>query len=68
MATQERLEKPDIVMVDDREDAASVTEKARNVYTIDNMRVLGLSEEDAAFYNSVTPEQRKRITHKVSSP
>lgn len=58
-----QVEKPDIVMVDDRE--APDAEKAKVIHTIDNIRVLGLSEEDAQFYNSYTPKDRKRITRKV---
>ncbi|KAH6887432.1 major facilitator superfamily domain-containing protein [Thelonectria olida] len=40
-------------------------EKATHVQTIDNIRVLGLSNDDAEFYKSYTPAQRKKIMHKV---
>jgi hypothetical protein len=40
-------------------------EKAPQARTIDNIRVLGLSDEDAEFYNNTTPEQRKQIIRKV---
>ncbi|KAF4468799.1 inner membrane transport yfaV [Fusarium albosuccineum] len=62
-----RVEKPDVVMVDDMDldvkhgDA----EKATQVREIDNMRVLGLTDEDADFYNNTTPEQRKTIIKKI---
>jgi hypothetical protein len=58
-------EKPDIVFVDDHAKIED-TEKGPNVRTIDNVRVLGLSDEDADFYNSVSEADRKKITHKVS--
>jgi hypothetical protein len=68
MASNGSYDKPDIVMVDDRDMARDDHEKAPVVHTIDNMRVLGLSEEDAEFYNSYTPEMRKRVIRKVGSP
>ena len=60
-------EKPDVIMVDDRsvERDRADGEKAIRVRMIDNIRVLGLSDDDAEFYNSVTEEKRKQITHKV---
>lgn len=60
-------DKPDVIMVDELDRAQTVDddEKARQIHLIDEIRVLGLSAEDASFYNSVTPEQRKRITRKV---
>jgi hypothetical protein len=62
------MEKPDVIMVDElsSEQTPQDTEKASQIHLIDNIRVLGLSADDAAFYASVTPEQRKRITRKVS--
>lgn len=57
------IEKPEIELVDDREDDV---EKTRRVHLIDNIRVLGLNEDDAAFYNSYSVEERRRITRKVS--
>lgn len=60
------MEKPEIDFVDDREaDDRSDAEKGPVVRTIDNIRVLGLSEDDAQFYANFTPEQRKRTTRKV---
>ncbi|KAI6784136.1 MFS transporter [Emericellopsis cladophorae] len=60
-------DKPDIVEVDNRslERDAADHEKATAIHTIDNIRVLGLSDEDADFYNSHTEKQRKSITRKV---
>lgn len=61
------LEKPDVVMVDDMDMDRTVPdhEKAPQARTIDNIRVLGLTDEDADFYNNTTPEQRKKIIKKV---
>lgn len=62
-----KLDKPDIVMVDDRDDLPTNPdmEKSAQVRVIDSIPVLGLSEEDAAFYNSITQKQRKHIIRKV---
>ncbi|KAF9880140.1 major facilitator superfamily transporter [Colletotrichum karsti] len=59
-------DKPEIAFIDDREaDNGSDAEKGPVVRTIDNMRVLGLSDEDAEFYANFTPEQRKKTIRKV---
>lgn len=59
-------DKPEISFVDDREDdAQSDSEKAPAVRIIDDVRVLGLSEDDAEFYAHFTPEQRKKTIRKV---
>lgn len=58
-------EKPDIVFVDDHEKTEDA-EKGPNVRTIDNVRVLGLSDDDADFYNNMSEADRKKITRKVS--
>ncbi|KKO98342.1 inner membrane transport protein yfaV [Trichoderma harzianum] len=61
-----KVDKPDIVMVDDRDDHMNHDmEKSAQVKLIDDIPVLGLSEEDAAFYNSVTEAQRKKIVKKI---
>jgi hypothetical protein len=62
-----KSEKPDIVLVDDRDALAANhdLEKSSQVRIIDNFTVLGLSEEDAAFYDSFTEKQRKQIIRKV---
>ncbi|KAF5264517.1 hypothetical protein FOXYS1_4702 [Fusarium oxysporum] len=67
MSHSSRLEKPDVVMVDDMaaDNANSDHEKAPQARTIDNIRVLGLTDDDADFYNNVTPEARKTIIRKV---
>jgi hypothetical protein len=60
------FEKPAITLVDDRDMAQEVDpEKRGAVYTIDDIRVVGISDEDAAFYQSYTPEMRKRVIRKV---
>ncbi|KAH7123322.1 major facilitator superfamily domain-containing protein [Dactylonectria estremocensis] len=40
-------------------------EKSTHVHTIDNIRVLGLSDEDADFYANFSPAQRKQVIRKV---
>jgi hypothetical protein len=58
-------EKPDVVMVDDAHIDNVNLEKAPTVRQIDDYQVLGLSQEDADFYNSFTPKMRKKLMHKV---
>lgn len=59
-------DKPEIAFIDDREaENGSDSEKGPVVRTIDNMRVLGLSDDDTEFYANFTPEQRKATTRKV---
>ncbi|KAK4118765.1 MFS general substrate transporter [Parathielavia appendiculata] len=41
------------------------TEKATAVHVIDNFRVLGLTDDDAEFYNAFSEERRRRIIRKV---
>lgn len=43
----------------------SPTEKTKAVHVIQEMNVLGLSDDDFHFYNSVSDADRKRITRKV---
>lgn len=66
MASQP-ADKAEIVMVDDRsfENNREDTEKAPNIHTIDNIRVLGLSDDDANFYSNMSEADRKIITRKV---
>lgn len=60
-------EKPEIVLVDDNRDASDdVPEKAPHARVIDSFHVLGLTDDDVHFYDSYTPEQRKRTMRKVS--
>lgn len=40
-------------------------EKSAQVHTIDNIRVLGLSDADADFYANFSPAQRKKVIRKV---
>ncbi|GKT51523.1 uncharacterized protein ColSpa_11704 [Colletotrichum spaethianum] len=64
-------DKPEIAFVDDREaDGRSDAEKGPVVRMIDNIRVLGLSEDDAEFYANFTPSsgnERPARTEIVSS-
>ncbi|UKZ96441.1 uncharacterized protein TrAFT101_011232 [Trichoderma asperellum] len=62
-----KIEKPEIVMIDDKDEIPTNNdiEKTAQVRIIDSIPVLGLSEDDAAFYNSVTQYQRKKIVRKV---
>lgn len=64
-----KIEKPEIVMIDDKDEIPTNNdiEKTAQVRIIDSIPVLGLSEDDAAFYNSVTQYQRKKIVRKVRS-
>lgn len=62
-----QIEKAEIVMIDDKDEipANNDIEKTAQVRIIDSIPVLGLSEDDATFYNSITQDQRKRIVRKV---
>ena len=59
-------EKAEIFMVDDTMAGSNALEKAPTVRVIDDFHVLGLTEEDADFYNNYTPEMRKKTMRKVS--
>ncbi|KAK4032961.1 putative transporter-like protein 24 [Parachaetomium inaequale] len=56
------VDKVDVAMAEGRLDDG---EKAAAVHIIDNFRVLGLTDDDAAFYNNFSPERRKRVMRKV---
>ncbi|VUC31396.1 unnamed protein product [Clonostachys rosea] len=58
-------EKPDITMIDDRSIDRADAEKGQNIRTIDNFRVLGLSDDDVEFYENFSDEARKRVVRKV---
>ncbi|KAL8364835.1 hypothetical protein RB595_003894 [Gaeumannomyces hyphopodioides] len=62
-----RDEKPGQDMVEQIDNASqdNSPDKAPVARTIDNMRVLGLTDDDAEFYAAYTPEQRKRVIRKV---
>lgn len=61
-----KTDKAEIVMIDDKDELpTNDIEKTGQVRIIDSIPVLGLSEDDAAFYNSMTQDQRKRIVRKV---
>ena len=59
-------DKPEVEMID-QADTAMVEdlEKVAAVRVVDNFQVLGLSDEDADFYNNYTPAQRARTKRKV---
>lgn len=50
---------------DEKHRHADHLEEYSNVTTIDNIQVLGLAQDDAEFYRSVTPEQKKAVLRKV---
>lgn len=56
------VDKVDVVMA---EGGPTDSEKAPAVHVIDSFRVLGLTDEDADFYNGFSQERRKRIMRKV---
>lgn len=60
-------EKPDVVMIENsiRDDLEENLEKAPQVFHVDGFNVLGLSPEDAEFYESYSIKARKKTTHKV---
>lgn len=43
-------------------------ENYSNIITIDNSQVLGLTHEDAEFYNNFSVEKRKNVLRKVWIP
>lgn len=60
-------EKPDVVMIENsiRDDLEENLEKAPRVFHVDGFNVLGLSPEDAEFYQNYSIKERKKTTHKV---
>lgn len=58
-------DKAEVTMIDDTNVDDVNLEKAPTVRVVDNYQVLGLSQEDADFYNSWTPPMRKKLMHKV---
>lgn len=61
-------EKDDVMMVENaiNDDVESNPVKAPQVYHIDGFSVLGLSAEDAEFYQNYSLADRKKTMHKVS--
>jgi len=61
-------EKEDIMMVENaiNDDVEGNPVKAPQVYHIDGFSVLGLSPDDAEFYQNYSPAERKKTMHKVS--
>ena len=62
-------EKPDVMMVEKviNDDIEGNPVKAPQVYHIDGFSVLGLSAEDAEFYQNYSAVDRKKTMHKVRS-
>lgn len=60
-------DKPEIMMIDRKDtDSRSVAEeKGPVVRNIDNIRVLGLTDDDASFYDAFGADNRKKLLHKV---
>lgn len=62
-------DKPEIMMVNDREeDGRSDAGKGlSSVRTIDNIRVIGMTADDASFYEGFSDKDRKQMVRKVRS-
>lgn len=62
-------DKPDVMMVETaiRDDLEGNPGKAPQVFHIDGFSVLGLSPEDAEFYENYSVKDRKKTMHKVST-
>jgi len=60
-------DKPDVMMVETaiRDDLEGNPDKAPQVFHIDGFSVLGLSPEDAEFYQNYSDKDRKKTMHKV---
>lgn len=60
-------DKPEIMMVNDREeDSRSDADKGlSSVRTIDNIRVIGMTADDASFYEGFSDKDRKQMVRKV---
>ncbi|KAI1855759.1 hypothetical protein JX265_012204 [Neoarthrinium moseri] len=58
-------EKPEVVMMDRNVDSRSDAEKAPVARTIDNIRVLGLTDDDAEFYSEFGAANKKKLIRKV---
>lgn len=52
-------------LVDEKQHHADHVEDTSNVTTIDGIRVLGLTQEDATFLDNFSQDQRKAVLHKV---
>lgn len=62
-------DKPDVMMVETaiRDDLEGNPDKAPKVLYMDGFSVLGLSPEDAEFYENYSVKNRKKTMHKVST-
>jgi hypothetical protein len=61
-------DKPDVMMIETaiKDDLEGNPDKAPQVFHIDGFSVLGLSPEDADFYENYSAKDRKKTMHKVS--
>ena len=61
-------DKPDVIMIETaiRDDLEGNPDKAPQIFHIDGFSVLGLSPEDAEFYQNYSAKDRKKTMHKVS--
>lgn len=62
-------DKPDVMMVErivGGDDLEGNPDKAPQVFHVDGFSVLGLSQEDADFYQNYSLQDRKKTMHKVS--
>ena len=62
-------DKPDVMMVErvvGGDDLEGKPKKASQVFHVDGFSVLGLSQEDADFYQNYSLQDRKKTMHKVS--
>ncbi|KAI1337038.1 putative MFS transporter [Xylariaceae sp. FL0016] len=55
----------DEIQVTSDKASESYLEKAQHIVVIDDVRVLGLTPEDADFYHGFSEERRKKLIHKV---
>lgn len=66
MSRQETTEKVDIEIVDTKPDEDHIERKPQ-VIEIGQFRVVGISPEDAEFYETYPEDKRKKIFRKVST-
>ncbi|KAJ5156602.1 hypothetical protein N7492_009405 [Penicillium capsulatum] len=52
-------------VLDEKQRQGDHVEEHTNMTMVDNIQVLGLTPDDASFYENFTPEQRKKVLRKV---
>ncbi|KAF4126161.1 MFS transporter [Geosmithia morbida] len=65
MSNQNSDEKPGIDTVESVNNNLLDTEKGSTARIIDDIRVIGLTEDEAEFYASFSPQRRKNVTKKI---